>query len=76
VPFDIHTVIDGLVDADSFFEIKPLYAAELVVGFGRMGGETVGIVANNSMVKGGVLFTDSATRRPGSSGCATPSRSR
>jgi acetyl-CoA carboxylase carboxyltransferase component len=61
-PFDIHEVIDGLVDDDSFFEIKPLFAAELVVGFGRMDGETVGIVANNSAVKGGVLFTDSADK--------------
>ena len=52
-PFDIHEVIDGLLDDDSFFEIKPLFAAELVIGFGRMGGETVGIVANNSAVKGG-----------------------
>ncbi|WP_297777268.1 carboxyl transferase domain-containing protein, partial [Mycobacterium sp.] len=62
VPFDIHEVIDGLVDADSFFELKPLWAAELVIGFGRMAGETVGIIANNSMVKGGVLFTDSADK--------------
>ncbi|MDF8263006.1 acyl-CoA carboxylase subunit beta [Luteipulveratus flavus] len=61
-PFDVHEVIDGLVDDDSFFEIKPLFAAELVVGFGRMDGRTVGIVANNSMVKGGVLFTDSADK--------------
>ncbi len=61
-PFDVHDVIDGLVDADSFFEIKPLFAAELVIGFGRMDGETVGIVANNSMVKGGVLFSDSADK--------------
>lgn len=62
VPFDIHDVIDGLVDEDSFFELKPLWAGELVIGFGRMKGETVGIVANNSMVKGGVLFTDSADK--------------
>lgn len=61
-PFDIHDVIDGLVDDDSFFEVKPLYAAELVVGFGRMDGRTVGIVANNSAVKGGVLFSDSANK--------------
>ena len=39
-----------------------LFAAELVIGFGRMAGETVGIVANNSAVKGGVLFTDSADK--------------
>jgi acetyl-CoA carboxylase carboxyltransferase component len=62
VPFDVHEVIDGLVDEDSFFEIKPLFAAELVIGFGRMAGESVGIVANNSAVKGGVLFTDSADK--------------
>jgi len=61
-PFDVHDVIDGLVDDDSFFEIKALFAAELVVGLGRIDGETVGIVANNSMVKGGVLFTDSADK--------------
>ena len=62
VPFDVHEVIDGLVDDGSFFEIKPLFAAELVVGLGRMGGETVGFVANNSAVKGGVLFSDSADK--------------
>jgi acetyl-CoA carboxylase carboxyltransferase component len=62
VPFDIHDVIDGLVDDDSFFELKPLWAGELVIGFGRLEGQTVGIVANNSMVKGGVLFTDSADK--------------
>src|SRR4051812_12032907 len=62
VPFDVHEVIDGLVDDDSFFELKPLWAGELVIGFGRLDGQTVGIVANNSMVKGGVLFTDSADK--------------
>jgi acetyl-CoA carboxylase carboxyltransferase component len=62
VPFDIHDVIDGLVDDDSFFELKPLWAGELVIGFGRLEGQTVGLVANNSMVKGGVLFTDSADK--------------
>ena len=61
-PFDVHDVIEGLVDEHSFFEVKPLYAAELVVGFARMDGETVGIVANNSAVKGGVLFSDSADK--------------
>lgn len=61
-PFDVHDVIDALVDEDSFFEIKPLFAAELVVGFGRLEGRTIGVVANNSMVKGGVLFSDSADK--------------
>jgi acetyl-CoA carboxylase carboxyltransferase component len=62
VPFDVHDVIEALVDADSFFEIKPLFAAELVVGFGRLDGRAVGVLANNSAVRGGVLFTDSADK--------------
>src|SRR3954447_26597715 len=61
-PFDVHDIIDGLVDADSFFELKPLFAPELVVGFGRMAGSPVGVVANNSAAKGGVLFVDSADK--------------
>lgn len=60
--YDIHRVVSGLVDADSFFEIKPRFAAELVVGFGRMEGHPIGIVANNPAVKGGVLFTDTADK--------------
>jgi acetyl-CoA carboxylase carboxyltransferase component len=62
VPFDVHEVIDGVVDEGSFFEIKPLFAAELVVGFARIDGRPVGIVANNSAVRGGVLFVDSADK--------------
>jgi acetyl-CoA carboxylase carboxyltransferase component len=62
VPFDVREIIDGLIDADSFFEIKPLFAAELVTGFGRIDGHPVGIVANNSAVRGGVLFVDSADK--------------
>ncbi len=61
-PFDVHDVVDALVDADSFFEIKPLFAAELVTGFARIDGKPVGIVANNSAVRGGVLFSDSADK--------------
>ena len=60
--YDMHKVIDGLVDEGSFFEIKPLFAKELIVGFGRLAGESVGIVANNPMQKGGVLFGDSADK--------------
>ncbi|MFV0462231.1 MAG: acyl-CoA carboxylase subunit beta [Nostocoides sp.] len=62
VPFDVHTIIDGLMDDASFFELKPLFAAELVVGFARLGGRSIGVVANNSAVKGGVLFADSADK--------------
>src|SRR5690606_31418976 len=41
--YDVHTVIDGLVDAESFFELKPLFAPELVVGLGLLEGRPVGI---------------------------------
>jgi acetyl-CoA carboxylase carboxyltransferase component len=61
-PFDIHCVIDGLVDANSFFELKPGFARELVVGLGLLEGRPVGIVANNSAHLGGVLFADSADK--------------
>ncbi len=62
VPFDMHAILDGLVDADSFFEVKPLFAAELITGFARIDGRPVGVVANNSAVRGGVLFVDSADK--------------
>jgi acetyl-CoA carboxylase carboxyltransferase component len=61
-PFDMHVVIHGLVDADSFFELKPEFAAELVTGLARIDGRVVGVVANNSAVRGGVLFNDSADK--------------
>jgi propionyl-CoA carboxylase beta subunit len=62
VPFDMHMLIDGIVDAESFFEIKPLWAPEVIVGLGRLEGEPVGIVANNPAQLGGVLFVDSADK--------------
>ncbi|HBX10507.1 MAG TPA: acyl-CoA carboxylase subunit beta [Candidatus Microthrix parvicella] len=60
--YDVRDVIDGLIDAESFFEIKPLFAPELVTGFGLLEGRPVGIVANNPAVVGGVLFVDSADK--------------
>ncbi len=62
VPFDMHEVIDKLVDVESFFEIKPAYAREVIVGLARLEGQPVGIVANNSAHLGGVLFVDSADK--------------
>ena len=44
--FDMHDVIDALVDEGSFFELKKLFARELVTGFARIDGRAVGIVAN------------------------------
>jgi acetyl-CoA carboxylase carboxyltransferase component len=60
--YDMHKVVDALLDEDSFFEVKPLYARELIIGFGRLDGEVVGVVANNPMQLGGVLFVDSADK--------------
>jgi acetyl-CoA carboxylase carboxyltransferase component len=60
--YDVHTIIDGLVDAESFFEIKPLFAPEMVCGLGLVDGKSVGFVANNPQIKGGVLFTDTADK--------------
>jgi len=60
--FDMRRYVRGLLDEDSFFEVHALWARELVVGFGRLDGEVLGVVANNSLVKGGVLFVDSADK--------------
>jgi acetyl-CoA carboxylase carboxyltransferase component len=62
VAFDVRRVIDGLVDAYSFFEVKPDFARELVVGLARLDGRPLGVVANNSAHLGGVLFGDSADK--------------
>ena len=62
IPFDMHQVIWGLVDKDSWFPIKPLFAPEIIVGLARLDGQAVGVVANQSKVKGGVLFGDSADK--------------
>src|SRR5699024_8947790 len=59
-PFDMYEAIDTLIDADSFFEIKKLFAPELITGFARIDGKVVGVIANQPKVKGGVLFVDSA----------------
>ena len=61
-PFDIGELVAGLVDAGSFMEIHPRWAKELVVGFARLDGRAVGIVANQPKHKGGVLFSDSADK--------------
>ena len=60
--FDMRRYVKGLLDADSFFEIQARWAREVTIGFGRLDGRVVGVVANNSMFKGGVLFVDSADK--------------
>ena len=60
--YDMRKVIEALVDEGSWFEVKKLFAKELLTGFARLGGEVVGIVANQPQQKGGVLFVDSADK--------------
>jgi acetyl-CoA carboxylase carboxyltransferase component len=61
-PFDVKTLIAALVDEGSLMEIHPRWAKELVVGFARLEGRAIGIVANQPKHKGGVLFSDSADK--------------
>lgn len=61
-PFDMYALIDQVIDEDSFCEIKKEFAKELITGLARINGHSVGIIANQPRVKGGVLFTDSADK--------------
>ncbi|HTV98727.1 MAG TPA: acyl-CoA carboxylase subunit beta [Streptosporangiaceae bacterium] len=60
--FDMRRYVRGLVDEGSLFEVHELWARELIVGFARLAGQVIGVVANNPMFKGGVLFVDSADK--------------
>ncbi|MGL4993570.1 MAG: acyl-CoA carboxylase subunit beta [Bacteroidales bacterium] len=61
-PYDVRDVIRSIVDDSDFFEVQELFAANIVIGFGRMNGETVGFVANQAMVMAGVLDCDSSDK--------------
>jgi len=61
-PFDMYELIFRLIDEGSWFEIKKLFAPELITGLARLGGRPVGIVANQPKTKGGVLFVDSSDK--------------
>ncbi|WP_342539792.1 acyl-CoA carboxylase subunit beta [Heyndrickxia sp. FSL K6-6286] len=61
-PFDMYECIEALIDENSFFEIKKLFAPEIITGLARMDGKVVGIIANQPKIKGGVLFVDSADK--------------
>jgi acetyl-CoA carboxylase carboxyltransferase component len=60
--YDVIAVIDRLVDGGSFFEIKPDWAQEIVVGFARLEGRVVGLVANQPQVRSGAIHVDSADK--------------
>ncbi|WP_339216040.1 acyl-CoA carboxylase subunit beta [Solibacillus sp. FSL W8-0372] len=61
-PFNMYDLIDRIIDEGSFCEVKKLFAPEIITGFGRINGQSVGIIANQPRVKGGVLFHDSADK--------------
>jgi propionyl-CoA carboxylase beta subunit len=60
--FDVKELIGALIDADSFCEVHARWAKELVVGYARLDGRAIGIVANQPRQRGGVLFVDSADK--------------
>ncbi|WP_420028677.1 acyl-CoA carboxylase subunit beta [Halorussus caseinilyticus] len=61
-PYDMTRVIDGVVDEDSFFEVQAGYAKNIVVGFARLDGRSVGIVANQPRVNAGTLDIESSEK--------------
>ena len=61
-PYDMKEVIQGIVDADSFFEIHEAYADNMVVGFARLAGRSIGIVANQPICLAGVLDVNASKK--------------
>ena len=62
VPYDMREVIRGIIDPDTFFEIHPRYAENIVVGFARLAGRSIGIIANQPYSLAGVLDVDSSKK--------------
>ncbi len=61
-PYDMHRILEVILDRDSFFEIHPDFAPNIIVGFGRLGGQTVGVVAQQPMVMAGALDMDASVK--------------
>jgi propionyl-CoA carboxylase beta chain len=61
-PYDIREVINGVIDSESFFEVHKNFAENIVVGFARLGGRSIGIVANQPAHLAGVLDIHSSTK--------------
>jgi len=62
LPYDIRDVIRAIVDDSEFFEVQEYWAANIVIGFGRLNGESVGFVCNQPLVLAGVLDVDSSDK--------------
>lgn len=61
-PYDMHELISSVVDDQNFFEVMPFYAQNIITGFARMNGKTVGIVANQPAFLAGVLDINSSVK--------------
>ena len=61
-PYDMHTVIESVVDDGDFLEIQPLWAPNIIVGFGRVEGRSVGVVANQPMQFAGTLDIEASEK--------------
>lgn len=61
-PYDMQEVIGGIIDEDSFFEIHKDYAENMIVGFARLGGQSIGIIANQPLFLAGVLGVESSRK--------------
>ncbi|NRD21396.1 acyl-CoA carboxylase subunit beta [Winogradskyella eckloniae] len=61
-PYDMHQVINGIIDVNSFFEIHKDFSENIIVGFARLGGKSIGIVANQPMFLAGVLDVNSSKK--------------
>ncbi|MEG1717987.1 MAG: carboxyl transferase domain-containing protein, partial [Bacteroidales bacterium] len=61
-PYDVRNIIRALADDSDFLEVQELFAKNIVVGFGRIDGETIGFVANQPLVMAGVLDVDSSDK--------------
>jgi acetyl-CoA carboxylase carboxyltransferase component len=62
IPYDMHAVLDGVVDRGSFFEVHAAWARNALVGFARLAGQTVGIVAQQPLEKAGVIDIDASDK--------------
>ncbi|MDS0258369.1 acyl-CoA carboxylase subunit beta [Haloarcula sp. S1CR25-12] len=60
--YDMHRVIERVVDGDSFFELQPEYGREILTGFARVDGRSVGVVANQPAHRAGAIFPDAARK--------------
>ena len=61
-PYDMHGVIDGVIDRGSFLELQPLWAANIITGFARLAGHSVGVVAQQPAVLAGALDIDASDK--------------